>query len=51
MGEQEYRWFDESGEMTRSFVQDGTRLLLLMVFLGCAFLVWKAWRLKELENR
>ncbi len=47
VGETQYRWFDETGEFTRSFVQDMTRLLLLLVFLGCAFLVWKAWRIKE----
>lgn len=47
VGEMDYRWFDESGEFTRSFVQDATRLLLLLVFLACAFLVWKAWQLKD----
>jgi NSS family neurotransmitter:Na+ symporter len=46
VGQQEYRWLDESGAFTKSLVQDATRFLLLLVFLGCAFLVWKAWRLK-----
>jgi SNF family Na+-dependent transporter len=38
------RWLDASGELTRAFVQDATRLLLTLVFLAFAFLVWLAWR-------
>jgi SNF family Na+-dependent transporter len=38
------RWLDASGELTRAFVQDATRLLLTLVFLTFAFLVWLAWR-------
>lgn len=48
VGEENYRWF-ENGELTRAAVQDGTRLLLTLVFLACAFLVWKAWSLKNRE--
>jgi SNF family Na+-dependent transporter len=47
---EDYRWLDESGELTRAFVQDATRLLLALVFLGCAFLVWRAWRLRGRED-
>ena len=44
---EDYRWLDESGGLTRAFVQDATRLLLTAVFLTFAFLVRKAWRDKE----
>jgi SNF family Na+-dependent transporter len=47
VGEQNYRWFDENGEFTRGLIQDVTRILLLLVFVACALLVWKAWRLKQ----
>jgi SNF family Na+-dependent transporter len=47
IGEADYRWLDESGELTRAFIQDATRLLLILVFLICAFLVRKAWKLEE----
>ena len=47
VGDPDYRWIDASGELTRAFVQDATRLLLALVFIACGFLVWKAWRLKE----
>ncbi len=43
----DYAYFDETGHGTRVLVQDLTRGLLLLVFLLCAFLVWKAWRNKE----
>ncbi|MFH0980634.1 MAG: sodium:calcium symporter, partial [Planctomycetota bacterium] len=43
-------WFDASGSPTRLLVQDGTRVLLALVFVGCGFLVWKAWRLKARNN-
>jgi len=46
VGEQNYQWLDAQGHFTHGFVQDMTRALLLLVFLGCAGLVWKAWRLK-----
>lgn len=48
LGEGNYRWFDNV-ELTRAAVQDGTRLLLTASFLACAFLVWKAWSLKQEE--
>ncbi len=47
VGDTDYRWLDEQGHFTSDLIQDGTRLLLLLVFLGCAFLVWKAWRRKH----
>ncbi|MGA7616665.1 MAG: sodium:calcium symporter, partial [Thermoanaerobaculia bacterium] len=42
-----YVWFDAQGRATPAMVQDLTRGLLLIVFLACAWFVWKAWRLKE----
>jgi SNF family Na+-dependent transporter len=42
----DYAWFDAQGRGTKYLVQDLTRLLLLVLFLACSFLVWKAWRLK-----
>ncbi len=45
-GDGQYVWFDAAGRGTKALVQDGTRLLLLLVFLGCGALVWKAWRNK-----
>jgi len=44
LGDPRYAWFDAQGQPTAALVQDGTRLLLLLVFLACAALVWKAWR-------
>ncbi len=46
VGDPSYTWWDANGSLTRAFVQDATRTLLLLVFLACAFLVWKAWRRK-----
>lgn len=43
---EEYSWF-ANGEPTKAMVQDVTRLLLLVVFSLCAYLVWNAWRRKE----
>lgn len=43
----DYAWFDEAGRGTRVMVQDLTRILLMIVFLLCTWLVWKAWRNKE----
>jgi neurotransmitter:Na+ symporter, NSS family len=43
----DYAWFDDTGHGTRVLVQDLTRFLLLLVFLLCTSLVWKAWRNKE----
>jgi NSS family neurotransmitter:Na+ symporter len=47
---EDVRWFDDAGRGTRALVQDGTRLLLLLIFSGCAWLVWRAWRLKGRAN-
>jgi SNF family Na+-dependent transporter len=46
-GVTDYAWFDAQGRGTKYMVQDLTRLLLGVLFAACAFLVWKAWRLKE----
>lgn len=43
----DYAWFDETGRGTRVLVQDLTRILLMLVFLLCTWLVWRAWRNKE----
>jgi len=43
---EEYVYRDADGYATRALVLDVTRTLLLVVFATCAFLVWKAWRLK-----
>lgn len=50
-GDPEYRWLDAQGRFTNDLIQDATRTLLLLVFLGCAFLVWKAWRGKRKGDR
>jgi hypothetical protein len=42
-------WLDASGGITRTAVQDATRTLLLLVFLGIALLVHFAWRRKARE--
>lgn len=39
-------WFAEDGQPTRVLIEDGTRLLLLVVFLLCTALVAAAWRRK-----
>jgi len=41
---EDYRWFDDAGALTRAFVQDATRLLLTLVFIGVGLVIWKAWR-------
>jgi hypothetical protein len=46
VGVEHYSWFDESGRATTGFVRDITRMLLIIVFVLCCFLVWRAWRLK-----
>ncbi len=45
-GDETYAWFLE-GEPTRHLVQDATRILLVLVWLGCAYLVYRAWKRKE----
>ena len=44
-------WFDAEGYATRALVEDVTRLLLTFVFLGCAALVFRAWRGRERGSR
>ncbi len=44
-----YVWF-ENGQPTRALVQDATRTLLLVVFLGFGLLVRNAWRRKEARS-
>lgn len=39
-------WVDANGHYTHVLVQDGTRLVLLAVFVTFALLVHRAWRLK-----
>ncbi|HBL30921.1 MAG TPA: sodium:calcium symporter [Acidobacteria bacterium] len=43
----DYAWFDDTGKATKVMVQDLTRILLMLVFSLCTWLVWKAWRNKE----
>ena len=43
LGEPSCVWFKE-GQVTPAFVQDLTRLLLLLVFLGCGVAVWWAFK-------
>ena len=45
-GVTDYRWFDDAGFGTPYLVQDLSRLLLLGVFTGCGYLVYRAWQLK-----
>ena len=45
----DYSWFDAAGNPTRDLVVDGTRLLLVLVFSGCSFLVYKAWKKKRVS--
>ncbi|MDH4046047.1 MAG: sodium:calcium symporter, partial [Gemmatimonadota bacterium] len=42
-------WLDANGRVTRTAIQDGTRTVLLLVFLGIAWLVHLAWRRKARE--
>jgi SNF family Na+-dependent transporter len=48
-GIDKYSWF-ENGEPTREFVKDGTRILLMIVFIAFGYLVHKAWVMKRKEN-
>lgn len=43
---EDYTWMKD-GQLTKAFVQDATRALLLLVFVGFALLVRNAWRRKE----
>jgi SNF family Na+-dependent transporter len=46
LGIKKYVWFD-NGELTREFVKDATRILLMLVFIGFGYLVHKAWVMKR----
>ncbi len=50
-GDARYEWFDALGRPTAALVQDATRMLLLVLFLACTALVWKAWRKRDGEAR
>jgi hypothetical protein len=43
----DYRWFNDEGHPTRDLVMDGTRTLLLLLFIAIGFLVRYAWKRKE----
>lgn len=43
-GAEDYDWFTADGRGTPALVQDATRVLLSLVFLGWVYLTWKAWR-------
>jgi SNF family Na+-dependent transporter len=47
VGVADYRWFDAAGVGTPYLVQDMTRLFLLFVFGTCAYVVYRAWRIKQ----
>jgi NSS family neurotransmitter:Na+ symporter len=47
----DHRWFDLQGYATPLLVEDATRILLTLVFLGCALLVHRAWRRRAEEGR
>ena len=47
---EKYTWF-ENGEPTRELIKDGTRLLLVIVFLVIAFLVYKSWKKKNYMSK
>ena len=49
-GVEKYTWF-ENGEPTRELIKDGTRLLLVIVFLVIAFLVYKSWKKKNYMSK
>jgi SNF family Na+-dependent transporter len=46
VGVADYRWFTEDGYGTPFLVQDMTRLLLVVVFIACGLVVYRAWQLK-----
>jgi len=46
VGVDDQRWIRD-GALTRMFVQDATRILLLCVFIGWGFLVHRAWKRKR----
>jgi neurotransmitter:Na+ symporter, NSS family len=47
VGDADYRWFNDAGYGTPAMVQDLTRLLLMLVFIFCCYLVYRAFKLKK----
>jgi hypothetical protein len=47
VGVTDYVWFDAQGRVTRPFIEDMTRILLMLLFVTCGFLVWRAWQRKR----
>jgi hypothetical protein len=45
-GIDDYRWLTDEGRGTPYLIQDLTRVFLLLVFVGCGWLIYKAWELK-----
>lgn len=43
----DYRWFNAEGHPTRDLVMDGTRTLLLLLFIAIGLLVRYAWKRRE----
>ncbi len=50
VGEDGYAWFDEHGRGTKGLVKDVTRVVLSLLFVGCSWLVWKAWRRRQTKG-
>ena len=48
---EDYVYRDADGYATRALVLDVTRAVLLGVFVGCAVMVWKAWRRRAAAER
>ncbi len=46
VGVTDYRWFTDDGYGTPYLIQDMTRALLTLLFIGCALLVRYAWQRK-----
>lgn len=42
----DYRWFSDEDFATPYLVQELTRVLLLLVFVGCGIMIYKAWEFK-----
>ncbi|MGQ0552764.1 MAG: sodium-dependent transporter [Planctomycetota bacterium] len=51
VGVTDYTWFDAAGEPTRYMVQDLTRLLLMLTFLGLCLMVKVAWKRRAARGR
>lgn len=46
----DYVWWNLDGSPTRYFIQDMTRLLLMLTFIGLGIMVWKAWKKRSLRS-